>query len=489
MKIQNFCFVIPNSSWFGKRYWHNFPYTVGLLIAVIKRAGWNVSVIDANMDNLSEEQLSRALENMAPDVVALSAMTIEYQRTTHRTFKVIKDALPGAVTILGGVYSTLSPEVARKDANIDYIVCGEGEERIVKLLQAIEGGRIGLDKIDGLIYRDDDGVSHYAPPVSVVADLDSLPMPDYSLFDMKRYTNHGQKYTQNFNFRGYPWAQSITSRGCPFRCSFCASNNVYGTKIRYHSPERVLAEVDWLVKEYGIKEMIWVDDSYLQDSERCKTIFRGLIDRKYDMYWKSNNMSIFLMTDEILDMMAASGCYQVSISIESGHPRTLRRIRKPVNLDKIPPRIDKMKQLGMEIISNFVVGFPGETWEEIRTTFQYAEDIDIDYVLFSIATPLPRTPLYDECVAKKLIPDDFSFENFEYYGFGKGIITTDDFTPTELETLRAFEWDRINFKTEEKRAKICGMLGISLDELEVWRRETRRRLGVKVDVADAYIEG
>jgi anaerobic magnesium-protoporphyrin IX monomethyl ester cyclase len=482
MKINRLTFIIPNSEWFGKRYWHNFPYTVGLLVAVVKKYGFDVDVIDANIDNLTEKGLAEKIEEHSPDVVAISAMTIEYRKSVHRTCEIVKKVDDNIIVIMGGIYPTLSLEIAQKDENIDFIICGEGEKRLPNLLKAIDAGG-GFEKIDGLVYEKN-GAQIANPVQSRIEDLDAAPFPDYSLFNMKKYTYYDQQYTQNFRFREHPWAQTITSRGCPYKCIFCASNRIYGLPIRYRSPENVLAEVDMLVEKYGIREMIFVDDSFLQSKSRAVKLFQGLIERKYDLVWKSNNLSIFLMDDEILEMMKASGCYQISASIESGHPDTLKRIRKPINLEKIQIIIEKVKKLKIELISNFVIGFPFETWEEIRETFRYAESIDIDYVLFSIATPLPATELYDICVKEKHLPDDFSFENFEYYGFGRGCITTNEFTPFELQVARAYEWDRINFKTEKKKSKIAAMLGITLEQLDNWRKETRRKLGVQIESAD-----
>lgn len=478
MKIPRFTFVIPNSAWFGKRYWHQFPYTMALLAACLKEAGFEVHVIDANINRMDEVELAAEIAALAPVVVGVSAMTLEYGRSVHRTMEIVKETDPAIVTILGGIYPTLSPEIAMKDGNIDYIVTGEGEERLPSLLRALEAGR-GFERIDGLARRVNGKWVHQKER-HPIADLNRAPFPDYSLFDMARYTNHSQKFTQNFHFRGFPWAMAITSRGCPYKCTFCASNNVYGTSIRYRSAANVLAEVDMMVRDHGIREMIFVDDSFLQSDERAVAIFEGLIERDYDLVWKSNNMSIFHMTDHVLELMRRSGCYQISVSIESGHPNTLRRIKKPVNLKKIGRTLETMKRLDFEIISNFVIGFPGETWDEIRETFRYAEEIDIDYCLFSIATPLPGTELYEECKAAGLLDEGFSFENFEYYGFGRGCITTEEFTPAELQIARAHEWDRINFGTQEKRIKIAAMLGIDLGELDAWRRETRRGLGVNV---------
>lgn len=480
MKINKFVFVIANTTWFGKRYWQSFPYTVGLLSAVLIEKGYKVEVIDANLENLTEEGLKKKIEDSKPDIVGISALTVEYRRCVHKSYEVVKSVDSNIKTVMGGVYPTLSLEIAIKDENVDYFVCGEGEERLVALVKAIEFGK-GFDDIDGLSYSKN-GESGYTTSLvkNSVDDLDKTPFPDYSVFDMKKYMFYGQKCTQNFQFRQFPVAATITSRGCPYKCIFCSSNRIYGLPIRYRSAQNVLAEIDMLVKDYGVREMIFVDDSFLQSKSRAKEIMRGLIDRKYDLLWKSNNLAIFHMDDEILDLMKESGCYQLSVSIESGNPKTLKLIKKPLRLDKIQNAIEKIKELDIELISNFVIGFPGETIDDIRVTFKYAEEIDIDYVLFSVATPLPATELYETSKKMNYLPPDFNFETFEYYGFGRGVITTKEFTPFELQVLRAYEWDRINFKTEQKKIKIAKMLGITMEELEKWRIDTRRSVGVDV---------
>ena len=139
-----------------------------------------------------------------------------------------------------------------------------------------------------------------------------------------------------------------------------------------------------------------------------------------------------------------------------------------------------------EICSNFIIGVPGDTWDDIRETFDFADNLRrdglLDYVLFSIATPLPGTELADTAMEAGYLPKDF--DPNEFYGFGKGMITTEHFTPMELQVLRAYEWDRINFKSEEDKIRTARMLGITLEELEVWRQETRRETGVQVSSAD-----
>jgi len=484
IKQENFLFIIANTAWYQKRYWQSSPNTLALLTAILKKEGYTVRLIDANLENLDENQLKVRIKAENPDYVLVSGMTLEYKECVHKTFELTKEVSPHTITILGGIYPTLSINVATLDPHLDYIIRSEGEERLPDLLREIHGKK-EFDKVDGLAYRKP-GESNFTinPVVKRAKNLDLFPIPDYSNFDMDKYLNVNQKYTQNFYFKRLPVGQLMTSRGCYYKCAFCSSARIYGNEVIFRSPQHVLSEIDMLVKNYGIKELNIVDDNILIDRKKFMELLQGLIDRKYDLQWKNNNMAVWLMDEEILEKMKQSGCYQITLSIESGSPHSLKLMKKPVVLENTYPIIKKIKELGIELCCRFIIGYPGETWDDIRQTFRYAEEIDVDAVLFSIATPLPNTELYELAVAEKLLPSDFSFENPKYYGFGKGLITTNEFTPSELEILRAFEWDRINFKTEAKKKKYCEMFGINLDELEVWRKGTRRNFGIDVEAAN-----
>ena len=178
--------------------------------------------------------------------------------------------------------------------------------------------------------------------------------------------------------------------------------------------------------------------------------------------------------------MKASGCYHIALAIESGTEEVLKLLRKPLKLSKAREVVKKAKSLGFEVTAMFVIGTPGETWEQIRQTFRFAEELDLDYAAFNIATPLPKTELYKIAKEKNLLPKDFRFDNLDFKGYGKASITTDEFTPEELQILRAFEWDRINFKNNEKAIKIAQMNGITMEQLNKWRTSTRRNVGVNV---------
>jgi len=476
-----FTFLIPNTSWFSRRYWHHFPYTEALLAGVLKENGYEVNVIDLNINNSSPADLVKILWDTEPKIIGISAMALEYRETVHEAFRIIKETNPMIITVLGGVYSTLSPELAQKDKNIDFIILGEGELALVNRLYTLELLKLRPSK-------------QYQTSGESWENLDTLPLPDYSIFDMQHYTNYIQKYNQTLQHKQLPVGFTMTSRGCPFKCTFCASNSLYGQNYRTMSVERVMQEVDMLIEEYGVKEIIFLDDTWLLPRLRAMQIINELAKRHYSynknpIIWKPTYVSVQLLDYEMLESMKESGCYELPLSIESGCQSTLKLMKKPINLNKAVKTLETIQELNFDhVISNFIIGMPGETWENIRETFRFAEAmIDaglLHYAFFHIATPFPGTELYKECLEKNYLPKNFSFENHDYYGFGKGVITTDEFTPEELHVMRAFEWDRINFKTEKQCEKIGEIMGISAVELESWRKETRRSVGLHVGEVD-----
>ena len=366
-----------------------------------------------------------------------------------------------------------------KDTNVDYWIIGEGEFRLPRLLDELRKSKPDLSSIEGLAYWKD-GVAQINPPKGFIEDLDSVPFPDYGNLNLFDYGNRELKYAPQVLSRKFPNAVTITSRGCPYHCIFCASATVTGRKVRYRSAQNVLSEIDMLYQA-GSREIIFVDDNFLGNHKRAIEIMQGILERKYVLTWKCANLAIFLLDKELLVLMKESGCYQMTLSIESGNQYVLDKVlKKPVKLARVPEILDVAKSLGFEIIVNFVIGLPGETWEQIRETFHFAESISVDLVNFHIATPLPKTELMEICLREGYLPEGFDKDESAVFGYAKGLITTTEFTPPELEILRAFEWDRINFSTPKRRATIAKIEGISIEELEQWRIDTRRKCGVNV---------
>ncbi len=483
-KIKKIVLIQPNYAWMTKRTWCHPPYTLALLKAVVNDRAETI-VFDPNFANLSEEDVSFVLKKIKPDLVGITSVSTEYYNTSKLLTSLVRRALPEAVIIFGGVIPTVFLEEAMKDKNIDYWMIGEGEVSFPKLIDELQKENPELSTIKGLAYWQK-GKTIVNDNV-FLEDLDQVPFPDYSNIigsrkmskvSMHDYGNVVFKYAPGILAKKYPSAMTITTRGCPFKCIFCAGKTVSGQRVRFRSAENVLAEIDLLYKQ-GIKEIIFLDDHFLANRKRAMDIMNGIMERKYDMAWRCCNVTAWLLDKEILEVMYKSGCDFLLVSPESGNQYVLDNIvKKPLKLNSLPGILNIAKSIGFSVMVNFVFGFPGETWDQIRDTIKYAEKLNVDIVNFHIATPLPKTELMEICLREKLLPGDYVRNVSKYSGYGKGLITTKEFTPVELEVLRSFEWDRINFSSEERKKSIMRLNGITREELENWRVNTRRNLGV-----------
>ncbi len=477
-KINKFMFVVPNTRWFGKRCWLWFTPSVCLLTPIIRNYGLEVEVVEANIDNLSPERVKERIKSFEPDIVGLTNLSIEYWRQAHLTAKLAKEVDSKIITVFGGVHPTIMPQRVLEDSNIDYVVLSEGEERLITFLDILQSKHPDFSSMNGIGYRVN-GRAIIHDPIGQINDLDAYPFPDYSLFNWGKILEFKQSAGGGVSTRRSPAGVVMTSRGCPFKCCFCAGWIVSGRAIRYRSAENVLKEIDLLVCDYGIKELVFHDDEMYGDRDRAITIIEGIKNRKYDLVWKNTNVASWRMDYELLKLMKESGCYQITISPESGSERVLKEIiHKPARNDQVRKVAKWCKELDFELQADFVIGFPGETWDEIRETTNFAEELNADSIKFAVATPFPGTELCNIAMERGFLPKDYDFYRDDALGFANPVIETDEFTVNELRMIRCLEWDRINFKTEEK-AKRWGRINfMTLEQIEEFRKETRRNVGV-----------
>jgi|TARA_B100002003_G_scaffold230986_1_gene241605 radical SAM superfamily enzyme YgiQ (UPF0313 family) len=471
-EIKRVVLTYPNQKW--KKHDFNTtrilpPYAICILATMIKE-DYEVRIVDANLYNMSKEQFQEEIREFKPQVVGISVLTSEYGSTLDDTASYVKEIDREIITIAGGVHVTTQYMDVIKNVDIDYAIRGEGEYVLRDLLKYING-KGGLPG-KGLVYRNNEGKTIALSP-ELIQDLDALPFPDYDLVDYKAYSTQ-EAGTGIDLVHVYPYSRIISSRGCPIGCSFCQVEEISGKRPRMRSAAKVVEELEIHKKKHGIKGFLFDDDMPFGSKKRTKEMLRLMIDKKLNLVWKAAGVAIFKMDEEIFRLMAESGCQSINIAIESGSERILKQvIKKPVDLKKVPEMIKIAKSYGLGTVANFVIGFPGETWEEIRQTLYYAETCGVDYAKIYVAEPLLGTELYDQAVAMNAIVGDHSEVGWRY-----GRIKTDEFDPHELSLLRVYEWDRINFRDSEKRKKAAMLMGISEEKLSRVRKETRRQLAL-----------
>lgn len=473
MRNKKVTLCYPNTKWtewMERTSWVVHPYNLTLLGTMLNKRGYEVNIIDGIKEDLTINQFKERIHEYDPTIVGISILTNEYGKAGFSTSKAVKEVNPEIKTIFGGVHATSLPFEIIKDKNSDFVVKGEGEYVLPDLCDALIAGK-DFPKA-GIIHKKDGNIidSGRAP---FIENLDEIPYPDYSLvkdFESYLFLNQREEVGRP---RSMPYARTITSRGCPYNCCFCEVETISGKKPRLRSVENILGELEMLIKDYKIKTIIFDDDNLIVDKNRAKNLFKEMINRKYNLQWNAPALALFKLDEDMIDLMKESGCQYVDVAIESGVERVLHDIiHKPLNLKHGLKMLNKLRDAKIDTVANFIIGFPGETWNEIREDLEFASHIPVDYVKIAIATPLPNTELYENTKKGGYLVDGFSFDK---HLWTDGWIETPEFKPKYLKILRAYEWDRINFTDSGRKNKIAEMMGISEERLNEIRKDTLER--------------
>jgi len=420
------------------------PLGLAYIAAVLEKAGYEVKVLDVAAEGfnhdapvgkrrikfgLGYDEIKKRIKEFKPQVVGVSCIISNQFESTKSICKVAKEACDKIITVVGGGHPSALPREALQSKSIDFVVIGEGEKTILELVKCLEKGE-EPSHIDGLAFKKNDKTI-VNPKTAYIENLDQIPFPARHLLPMDTYFKIS--LPQGLTYTKTPNTAMLTSRGCSANCIFCATTRFWGNKYRTRSPENVIAEIDELVKNYGIKEIQFIDDNLTLNKKRAIAIFRS-IKKRFKIAWSTpQGIAPWALDEELIKEMKDSGCYEISLAVESGDQDILKQvIRKPGSLDKIKRLVKEINKLKMMSKGFFVIGLPGETKEQIQKTFKFALDIKLDSASFFLATPLPGTRLYSLCVEKGYLKKGFDFNSIDY---NIGNIKTPDFTPDELERL------------------------------------------------------
>jgi len=399
------------------------PLGLAYLAAVIEREH-EVKILDCLVEGYNKitpindaiirygldwDEIRKYIHKYMPDIVGVSSMFSDQSCNAHKICEIAKDVDSHCITIMGGVHPSCVPEMVMADKNVDFVILGEGEETFPCLLRHIEDGKEPFN-IDGLVYRDKTGKLIVNRKTKFIKDLDSIPFPARHLLPMDKYFAIERQH--GFTKRT-PHTIMITSRGCPANCIFCSIHAVWGKGYRGRSSENVLREVEELVMKYGIKEIHFEDDNLTFDKNRAEKIFNGIIEKKWNIYWAvPNGIALWSIDKALIPKMKKSGCYYLSLGIESGDQDVLDKlIKKPLKLNRIKYLVNDMKKQGIKVRGLFVLGVPGETKEQIERTIDFAANLKLNEAQFNIITPYPGTTLWKTCEERSIFKVGFRIED------------------------------------------------------------------------------
>ena len=381
-------FIIANSP----EVIHLIPLGPLYLASYLRSQGYSdVAVIDARHERLSDKAISRRIKALAPDVVGITGLSMEFAEV-HRLAGLAKEINAHCTVIVGGPYATSSPEHIMKDHNIDFVVIGEGERTVTRLVKALENEN-DFSKIEGLAYRNN--LTCVINPISpAIEDLDDIPFPAWDLINMEGYFNDIRNHSQTPIPTSNRIAPLFTSRGCPYRCTYC--HNIFGKQIRFRSVENVIEEIEVLIKNYGVKEIEIIDDCFNFDLPRAKRICDEIIRRNIKIAISfPNALRVDRMDEELIIKLKQAGTRVIFYAIESASPEVQKRIKKNLNLEKAKEIIKQTSDCGIVTGGYFMLGFPGETKEEMLQTLRFSQSMPFHISSMFFVTPMPNTEMFN----------------------------------------------------------------------------------------------
>ncbi len=356
------------------------PMGVLYIAAYMEREGYRVDVRD-----LAVQKKRKEMDFKQYHIIGISTDTTRHRQALLLAERAKKS---GCTVVMGGPHPGYVDEEILSTQKVDFIVHGEGEITFSELVSALQKKDGSLHSIRGISFLHK-GQLVRTPRQPFIEDLDRLPLPARHLIDMNDYrrTKLGDRDITPL----------ITSRGCPYRCAFCASSHFWGTKVRLRSVESILNELEELYHRYHYRAVAFLDDTFNLFPQRVIELCRGMTERNLDLWWWClSRADLLLRNEEMVQEMVRAGAKSIFIGIESSNPKTLQTLNKGIDVEETVQAVKMLKRNGLEIHAAYILGGLEETAEAIHETIRFAKQLDTNVAQFSILTPYPGTAVYEQ---------------------------------------------------------------------------------------------
>lgn len=387
------------------------PLGLGYLAACTREHGHEVAILDLARERADAERGARLVKELGPDLVGVGIMSTAYL-PARELIAAVRRLCPEVPLVIGGPHVTALTEDAMEDLGVDLAMVGEAELIFPGLVDALASGG-SLDDIPSLCRRENSGRGIVCSArAGFTEDLDSLPFPAWDLMDPRTYPDLPHQLLH----KKFPVAPVMTSRGCPFDCTFCSSTSLWGRGWRTRSAGNVVDEIEMLVRDYGVREIHFEDDNFTLKAGHAAAVCEEVLRRGIDIVWACpNGVRIDSLDDGLLELMRRSGCYSLGFGIESGSQKVLEKNNKKLKLEKVADQVRMVKRHGIEAFGFFIIGLPGETGETIRETIRFARRVPFDRANFGLLSPLPGSRIFKEYVLEKSKGEKFDHRVLNYF--------------------------------------------------------------------------
>ena len=390
------------------------PLGLLYMAAVLEQHGIEVGVIDGIGEGLTHEDLENRIAEFSPDVVGIACMMTETYSDSAEMARVTRRAAPKAKIVLGGHNASfMADKIIENLPEADYVVVGEGEYTFLELVHSI-CNKSDIGRVKGVMYRNN-GRATFTGIKEPVQNLDELPFPAKHM--LPQNARYGHFWYGKYRVALKNLSGMITSRGCPFGCTFCSCTAFSGRKIRARSPENVVKEMEYLVNERGVEQIFIVDDNFTAFPKRVIEICRLIKERNINVNWFCEGR-VDTASEEMYKAMAKAGCWLIFLGLESGSQRVLDYYKKKTTVEKGWQAVALAQKAGIDVVGSFIVGAPIEVDEDYQKTLNFIKRADMDMVSISSLKVYPGTELwrkFEESGAIKPSDWDKYFDIFDVF--------------------------------------------------------------------------
>lgn len=380
------------------------PFLVAVMASYLRAKGFNPAIIDANAENISPGEVAVKVSEYSPLLVAVIVYGSQPSASTQNMTNaaLICQAISNDTKVkvaLGGLHPSALPERTLMEETVDFVIQGEGFDTLSGLLSLLKSGEGSLSDVPGLWFNDGLNVCH-TEPASLIYDLDMLPPAAWELLPMHLYRAHNWHCFDDLEHRS-PYGAIYTSLGCPYNCIFCCINAPFGKPgIRYRSPQRVVEEIDLLVRDYGIRNLKIVDELFVLHEPHYMGIVELLIERNYDL-----NIWAYARVDTVkvenLAKMKQAGINWLALGIESANPDVRDSASKRMKVQDVQQVVRTIQAAGIRVIGNYIFGLPDDTKATMQETLDMAMELNCEFANLYSAMAYPGSKLYDMAIENK----------------------------------------------------------------------------------------
>lgn len=407
------------------------PLGLGYLASNCRLKGYKVSIIDLDVEHLTSARLMKRIAFLKPKLIGIECMT-SLVSVVIELVQIIKNNFNIPI-VIGGPHTSIDSDLLIKKDTIDFLIRGEGEDAIVKLMDYLTGKNIELKNIDNLSYKKNKKTFHN--PLSEQKNPDEYPFPDRSLFKNNLYYN---PFT-----RGTKFTSLITSRGCVYNCIFC---NPQYKKLKKRSIKNVIDEIKKEIDERDIRNFEIFDETFNFPPKWVMEFCDEVINSKLNISFRIRCRPDFIVSEEMTKKLKKAGCYMISLGIESTNDKTLNFFRKSYTFKQVKNAIKLISKENIEIHGYFILGSPSDSRKEMLDTIDFALKNKIDFANFTILTPIPGTELYRMANEKGLWKDDNKLDYENQIGLSTPLMTHPELSKEEIGKMRTMAYLRFYFR-------------------------------------------